>query len=150
MKSEKGITLTSLVVYIIVATLVISAIATLSSFFLLNASSIQNQEDYAPQFTKFNMFFVQDVKNNRIANVDGTQITFEDGTVYTYNEVENAIYRNETKITELIQNVSYTSTELRLENTSTTKQIITVKMTIGNEANRFPKDIEVEYVLKYW
>lgn len=150
MRNEKGVTLASLAIYIVVATLLIGGMATISSLFFSNVNLIKGQEAYAPQFTKFNMFFIQDVKNNQIAIVNGNKITFEDGTVYTYDQGERAIYRNQTKIAELVQNVNYTSAEVRTPGTSTTKQVITVKMTIGTEESEFPSEIAIEYVLKYW
>lgn len=143
MKSEKGITLTSLVIYVIVATLVISAIATLSSFFFSNMGLIKFQQDYAPEFNKFSMFFVEDVKKNRTAEVTTTTVTFEDGTKYQYNN--GKIYRNDIVITERVDSVNFS---LATQTVSTTeKQIITVKMSIDGEVN---SQTGIEYVLKYW
>lgn len=148
MKSEKGITLTSLVIYIIVATILIGAMASLSSFFFSNMYLIKDQDRYAPEFTKFNMFFIEDVKNNQTATIEGTTITFEDGTKYSYNAGESAIYRNDKKITELVQSVEFTQSLVKINNT--TKQIITVNMSIGKAENDLLNNVKVEYVLKYW
>lgn len=145
MKSEKGVTLTSLVIYIIVATISISSIALLSSFFFSNMNLIKDQEQYAPEFNKFSMFFIEDVKKNKRAVVTETKVTFEDGTIYEYKPEEQSVYRNDTKITEKIEKFSFTSSEVVVSNT--TKQIINVKMTIGGKENS-PNGIE--YVLKYW
>ena len=82
MKSEKGITLTSLVIYIMVATIVIATMAIVSSFFFSNINLVRDQDKYAVEFNKFNMFFVNDVKNNKTAQVQTHKITFEDGTIY--------------------------------------------------------------------
>lgn len=145
MKSEKGVTLTSLVIYIIVATISISSIALLSSFFFSNMSLIKDQEQYAPEFNKFSMFFIEDVKKNKSAVVTETKVTFEDGTIYEYKTEEQSVYRNDTKITEKIEKFRFTSSEVVVSNT--TKQIINVKITIGGKENS-PNGIE--YVLKYW
>lgn len=145
MKSEKGVTLTSLVIYIIVATISISSIALLSSFFFSNMNLIKDQEQYAPEFNKFSMFFIEDVKKNKSAVVTETKVTFEDGTIYEYKPEEQSVYRNDTKITEKIEKFSFTSSEVVVSNT--TKQIINVKITIGGKENS-PNGIE--YVLKYW
>lgn len=143
MKSEKGITLTSLVIYIMVATLLISSMATLTSFFFSNINLIKGQQQYAPEFNKFSMFFVEDVKKNKTAEVTTTTITFEDGTVYQYNN--NKIYRNGTVITEKVDSIIFSLNTQTVA--STTKQIITVKMCIDGELN---SQTGVEYVLKYW
>ena len=103
MKSEKGITLTSLVIYIMVATIVIATMAIVSSFFFSNINLVRDQDKYAVEFNKFNMFFVNDVKNNKTAQIEEHKITFEDGTIYEYNTSEQAVYRNDTKITSLVQ-----------------------------------------------
>lgn len=143
MKSEKGITLTSLVIYVVVATLLIGTIATFSSFFFSNIGLIKTQQNYAPEFNKFSMFFVEDVKNNKNAEVTKNTIKFENGTIYQYNN--NKIYRNGTVITEKVDNLTFSLSKSSVA--STTKQIITVKMTIEGQLN---SPTGIEYVLKYW
>ncbi len=149
MKSEKGITLTALVVYILIATLLISGIAMLSSFFFSNMNLIKNQEQYAPEFNKFCMFFIGDVKNNKTATVTETKVTFEDGTVYQYDSAQKAIYRNSTKIAEKIQAVNFTLNEIKPNSSehNITKYTILVDISIGEKSN-FHKAIE--YTLRYW
>ena len=144
MKSQKGITLTSLVIYIAISTVVISIMAVVSSFFFGNVDKVKEQDKYASEFNKFNMFFVNDIKNNKTAEVETNKIVFEDGTVYEYRKSEGAIFRNSTRITsnvtELEFNLStYESTE------KTTKNIITVSISIGENFYQ-----SIEYVLKYW
>ena len=146
MKAEKGITLTSLVIYVLVATLLIGITAMISSFFFSNMNLIKDMDKYAPEFNKFSMFFLEDVKKNSGAEVTGgNQVTFADGTIYVYNSSKKAIYRNDTKITEKVEGVVFSSSTEQVSNT--TKQIINVKMIVGGEQNS-PNGIE--YVLKYW
>lgn len=145
MKSEKGITLTSLIIYIAVTMIVVSTIAAFTSFFVSNMNEVRQQEDYAPEFNKFTMFFSLDVKNNRTAEVTPTQLTFADGTIYQYRESEKAVYRNDTKITEKVDSFSFTSTE---ETISTTKkQIVNVKMSVKGKVNL---KNGIDYTLRYW
>lgn len=143
MKSEKGITLTSLVIYVVVATLLIGTIATFSSFFFSNIGLIKTQQNYAPEFNKFSMFFVEDVKNNKNAEVTKNTIKFENGTIYQYNN--NKIYRNGIVITEKVDDLTFSLSKSSVA--STTKQIITVKVTIEGQLN---SPTGIEYVLKYW
>lgn len=145
MKTEKGITLTSVVVYVLIATALISSTALLSSFFFSNMSLIKEQNQYAPEFNKFSMFFIEDVKNNKSAEVTTTKVTFADGTVYEYKSNEKAVYRNDTKITEKLDSFTFSSSEYVVSNT--TKQIINVKMMIDGVPNSING---IEYVLKYW
>ena len=80
MRSEKGVTLTALVIYIAVATVVISTMGLLSSYFYTNMKLIKTDSNYVVEYNKFNMFFVQDVKSNTTADVTTNSIIFEDGT----------------------------------------------------------------------
>ena len=147
MKSEKGITLTSLVIYIMVATIVIATMAIVSTFYISNINLVRDQDKYAVEFNKFNMFFVNDVKNNKTAQVQTHKITFEDGTIYEYRAEDKSVYRNGTKVAELVQELTFTADTYQVENTSTVKNLIRVSMNIGKREN-FQK--EIEYVLKYW
>ncbi len=150
MKSEKGITLTSLVIYVIVATIAIGSISLISTSFFSNMNLIKDQNSYAPEFNDFNMFFIQDVKNNKDAKVEESKITFEDGTVYQYSASERAIYRDDKKVTENVGSISFTRAEIKPSEDSkrsTTKITITVTLSIGQD-NSFNKSIE--YTLKYW
>lgn len=145
MKSEKGITLTSLIIYLGVTLVVVTTIATFTSFFVSNMDEVRAQEDYAPEFNKFSMFFIGDVKNNRTAEVTATQVKFEDGTIYQYNADEKAVYRNSTKITEKVDSFSFTSTQETIS--TTTKQIINVKMSVKGKVNL---KNGINYTLRYW
>ena len=145
MKSERGITLTALILYVIVAMVTVTAIAGLSSFFVSNMNEVKAQEKYAPEFNKFSMFFIGDVKNNKTAEVTINQVTFEDGTVYQYRESEKAVYRNDTKITEKVDSFSFVSSTEQIS--STIKQIINVKMSIGGKVNL---KNGIDYTLRYW
>lgn len=145
MKSERGITLTALILYVVVAMITVTAIAGLSSFFVSNMNEVKAQEKYAPEFNKFSMFFIGDAKNNKTAEVTTNQVTFEDGTVYQYRENEKAVYRNDTKITEKVDSFSFVSTTEQIS--STIKQIINVKMSIGGKVNL---KNGIDYTLRYW
>lgn len=145
MKSERGITLTSLIIYVVITTIAVTAIASFSSFFVSNMNEVKEQEKYAPEFNKFSMFFIGDVKNNKTAEVTTNQVTFEDGTVYQYRQSEKAVYRNSTKITEKVDSFSFSLTEEEVS--STNKQIINVKMSIGGKVNL---KSGIDYTLRYW
>lgn len=144
MNSQKGITLTALVIYIGVSTIVISIMAVISSFFFENVDGIKNQENYASEFNKFNMFFINDVKQNKTAVVEENKITFEDGTVYQYIKSQKTILRNNTKIASNVTSLTFNLGEYEATK-NTTKNIITVNISIGENFSE-----SIEYVLKYW
>lgn len=144
MKSERGVTLTALAIYIAIATIVISTMALLSSYFYNNMNLIKTDSSYVVEYNKFNMFFVQDVKSNTKAEVVTDRITFEDGTEYQYRN--GKIYRNNKEISTNIKNATFSKETYIVE--STTKNIITVNLNIGEGDKSYKK--QIEYVLKYW
>lgn len=144
MKSEQGVTLTSLVIYIAVATVLISSMAVMSSHFFANIQLVKNQSDYVVEYNKFNMFFIQDVKANKAASIIGTTIVFEDGTKYEYKD--ESIYRNDKKIAKNIRTASFEPATYTVNNV--TKNLIKVNLNIGVEKKSYQK--QIEYVLKYW
>ena len=146
MKSQKGVTLVALVIYIIVFTIVISILSVISSFFFSNVNFVKEQANYAPEFNKFNMFFIQDVKNNKNVTVNNNTIEFADGTRYDFNSDQKAIYRNGKAIAKNIQVAVYKPSTVTIRNT--TKNILKVKIAIVKTTSLFTKDID--YVLKYW
>ena len=91
------------------------------------------------------MFFIGDVKNNNTAVVTTECVEFDDGTIYEYKASEKAVYRNGTKITEKVDSFSFGSTTEQVS--STTKQIINVKMSIGGKVNL---KNGIDYTLRYW
>lgn len=144
MKSEQGVTLTSLVIYIAVATVLISTMAVMSSHFFANIQLVKNQSDYVVEYNKFNMFFIQDVKANKAASIIGTTIVFEDGTKYEYKD--ESIYRNDKKIAKNIRTASFEPATYTVNDV--TKNLIKVNLNIGVEKKSYQK--QIEYVLKYW
>ncbi len=144
MKSQKGITLTSLVIYVGISTVIISMVGLVTSFFLNNIYDIKQQDTNITEFNKFNMFFINDVKQNSDVTVGENKITFEDGTEYVYNEEEKAIYRNDTKITKNVTSFSFNVGTYKIEDTKE-KKLITVNIYLGDSFAQI-----IEYVLRYW
>lgn len=149
MKSEKGITLAALVIYVLIFSITIVLLASLSNYIFQNLNKISAEEISSEEFNKFNVYFIKDVKESRIANVKAGQsdeviITLESGSTYTYKDDENAIYKNKEKIA--INIVSFTA-ETKVENN---KNIIDVTIKTGKDPlnPKFSKNIK--YVLKYW
>lgn len=144
-KSDKGITLTALIIYILIATIVIAGMSMISLRFISNINLIKNESQYVVEFNKFNMFFIQDIKRNKTAEVTNTQITLEDETIYRYDQTEKAIYRNDTKIAKDIQSVTFLGDTYTVSNT--VKNLVKVNISIGKKKTY---NKQIEYVLKYW
>ncbi len=149
LKSEKGITLTSLVVYIIVISIVVGIMATISTFFYSNLDLIRNSAKYASEFDKFNSYIIKDVKSNNKVNVDDNKgtIIFEDGTTYMYNINDKGIYRGKIKIASHVELFNCSKKTITINNVD--KDIITVKIIIGNSTKNLINK-QIDYTLKYW
>lgn len=144
MKSDKGVTLIALVIYIAVFTIVVSTMALLSSYFYNNMHLIKDDASYVVEYNKFNMFFIQDVKHNSTATIENNVIKFEDGTIYEYKS--NSIYRNDKEIAANVKSATFNLKTYKVENT--TKNLILVNLNIGKGEKEYQK--EIEYVLRYW
>jgi len=144
MKSEKGITLTSLVIYMVIFTIIIGIITTMSSNFLENLEKLKGSPKYVSEFNKFSMFFIKDVKNNQNATVTDTKVEFEDGTKYEYKD--NCIYRNEEIIAKSVKQCKFMSSTYELN--LLIKNIVSINTTLGNEKEEITRNID--FVLKYW
>ena len=147
MRSEKGITLLSLIIYIILVTIVLAMLGFMTNFFFSNTKYVVNNAKDVAEFNKFNMYFVEDVKNNKtIYEIKDEEITFADGTIYTYKgNKDNSIYRNKTKICTNVEYCTFSKQTKKVDNTI--KQIVTVNIVIKS---RGLFETTSEYVLKYW
>lgn len=145
MKSEKGVTLTALAIYITVFILIILIMSFVSNYFFENVGQIKDSPKYVSEFNKFSMFFVADVKRNTtLISCSDTELEFADGTKYIYKD--NAVYRNDEKIAQYFKNFSFKQSEYTQN--SFTKTTVIVKAELGNETNKMER--QIEFVLKYW
>lgn len=119
MKKERGITLISVIIYVISMLIVISIIATITGFFYKNVNTDTTSQDIMSQYSKFNSIFSVEVNRygNRILEVgteegiskkqgedefiSGTYIVFSSGNQYTFQN--NSLYKNNMKIAENVQ-----------------------------------------------
>lgn len=151
MKSEKGITLIVLSIYIIVFSIIILLLANLSSYIYSNIENINDSSVDISEINKFNMYFISDIKTNNQADVktlsdnnqNTIQIIFQDGDVYSYVEDEKSIYKNEQKIA---RNIEAFNAEGYKKNNKTYIQV-SIEIGTKDEAN-YTKT--TNYVLKYW
>lgn len=151
MKSQNGVTLVQLTIYLIAMLVVIGMMTTLSNFFYGNINIIREASRYAAEFDKFNTHFVKDVESNNEVNITTTDgqvtIIFEDGTTYTYNSYDEGLYRGSVKISTNVK--AFTATKKIITINNVDKDIVTVKIIIGNSTQTlFSK--QIDYTLKYW
>lgn len=143
MKTQKGITLISLTIYVITMAIVVAILATVTTFFYKNIKDVNIDIDPLTEFTTFNSFFSDEVNHSNLKVVkcettDSKQnyIVFSNGIQYTYVPENKGIYRNKVKICRNIENCTF------LEKIENGKSVITVKFKAGGETR------EIEYTLK--
>lgn len=145
MKSEKGITLISLSIYIMTISIAIGILSIISQYFYSNVSYISEMGKYASEYNKFNMYFIKDIKNNTdVYSISDNKIVFDDGNMYTYSN--GAIYRNKIKICSNIKECIFKKIE-ETDDNNFTKKIINVNVLIDGTKVFAAED---NYVLKYW
>ena len=149
LNSEKGITLLSLSVYIIVMLIVVGIVATISSFFNENLKIVRDTAKYSCEFDKINTSLISDVKNNKHVNVpnDKKTIIFEDGTTYRYNATDDGIYRGKAKIASHVTSFAVSKKTIVIDNVD--KEILTVNIIIGTSEKSLINK-QIDYTLKYW
>ena len=86
MKEESGLTITSIIIYIIALLVVIGVIATLTSYFYKNINIGNENQLTNEQFTKLNGYFTEEI------NQDGVRVV-EAGS-NTENNVNNITFSN--------------------------------------------------------
>ena len=116
MKDNKGITMISLITYIIGLTIVLALVASITSFFYKNMSENGFNSD-TTQYTKFSSMFLEEINNKNNSVIDCKSVTngisyiiFSSGNQYTFNANSKSIYKNKVKICENVEicDFSYT------------------------------------------
>ena len=156
MKSQKGITMASLGVYIVVSIIVVATLATIMANYKNSIKTMDNDAEYSSEYNKFNLYFLEEVKkpeNSSMerANSIGTKeneynsIKFKTGNEFMYKIKEEILYLNKStgeKI-KLIKNVKKCTFEFNdIDHEANGKNVIRVNIQIGETT---PK--EYTYVL---
>ena len=135
MKSQKGVTLISLTIFVIVMAIVIGVMAIITTFFYKNIKDVNVDIDPITEYTTFNSYFSDEVNKNNIqvvkcdsqkdeeGNIIQNYILFSNGVQYTFIPNNKGIYKDKVKICRNIENCEFSET---IENGKST---VTVKFT---------------------
>lgn len=142
MKSQKGVTLTSLLIYVVAMVIIIGIVGTITSFFYSNTADMNESATNLGEFNNFNYAFLTETKKEgnsvHAINEAGNRIIFSSGTVFTFQD--GGIYQDKIKICTGVTNCQF-STRMQEE-----KQIVTALIEIGTKV---PFVKTVEYVMNY-
>ena len=110
MRNENGITLSSLLLYVIVMIMVVGVMSSVSSMFYNNINNLDGRTDEISKFNNFNNYFVKEIKtpNNAIDRIadDNSYILFKSGNSFSFRN--NSIYYNDLNIANNVNNVTFT------------------------------------------
>lgn len=108
MMNDKGITLISLIIYVIGMTIVVAIISVVTAFFYKNINVKEINDSTILQYSKFSSIFLDEInkENNRIIDCKTYQendnkisyIIFSSGNQYTYKGENKSIYKNKIRI----------------------------------------------------
>jgi len=113
LKSQKGITLISLIVYVIVMLVVVTIIGTITSYFYANVNDVYQESKNENTEDILDMYLINDLKNKQVQiktgeleNVESDSKTinliYNDKTSVIYTIADNnGIYRNSVKLYDL-------------------------------------------------
>ena len=154
MKSEKGVTLTSLIIYVIAMVIVVSTIAIITKYFYSNINKLSNNTNDLAEITKLNTFITEEINKtgNTIYECNEKNQTSNDNYIVFYNPNDrdeingnkgytqytfknDSIYLNKIKICDNIQDCRF---EL-IENESNKFKVV---LTINGNSR------EMTYILK--
>ncbi len=139
MKSQKGITLISVTIYVIAMVIVVAIVSVMSGYFYTNMDANSNSINPLTEYTKFNSFFSGEVNHNNIKVLECKEnyIVFDNDVQYTYIPENKGVYRNQVKIANEVESCTF---EYKIKNG---KNIVAVTIKIGTDREK-----KVDYTLK--
>lgn len=145
MKNERGITLSSLVIYIVVMILVIGVMTRVSLMFYNNTQNLNEDTKDIIQFNNFNNYFVKELKsvNNKVDTIaeDGTYILFYTGNSFSLKN--KSIFYNDL---EIAKNVNHITFEYYINSEGTQQNdVITVTVEFNNYSKKMNYKVESIY-----
>ncbi len=102
MKNQKGVTMVSLIMYVILMIFIVAGITSITTSFYNNISELDRDAKGAVDFAKFNMILLNDIKAEEVAYED--KVTIENTDPHKKNKKPTTILK--LKIKE--ETVSYT------------------------------------------
>lgn len=107
MKKENGVTLVSLVVYVVAMIIVLGIMSAIITNFYKNTSTVQGNVQEIVNFNKFNTYFLKEVKkyNNKVDKIEDNYIIFTSGNSFSISE--GRVYYNNIKLCDKAQSLQF-------------------------------------------
>ena len=139
MKSQKGVTLTSLAIYIVVVLIVLGILAVISGTFQGNIKEIYTEGTNNAEIDKLNVYLLREVKRqgNEISTISNNEVVFTTGNKYKFSSENQCVFlNNNIKIAENIEKCVFSTS------TVNGKTVITLTIKAVNSEEK-----TIEYVL---
>lgn len=96
MRKEKGITMVSLVIYVVVMTIALVVMSSITNSFYNNTETLKGNVKEIVEFNKFNNYFLKEIKkyNNTVDTIGTNYIKFNSGNSFEFRKDNNSIYFN--------------------------------------------------------
>jgi len=142
MRKQNGITLVSLVLYIILMIIILGVMTIVTNEFYKNTDTVQGNVQEIIEFNKFNNYFLKEIKtnNNRVDNFEENYILFSSGN--SFSIVNESIYYNNLKVCEGVKEFNITLGEY---GNGIDRTIINVTLTFENFSKSISYKIENIY-----
>ena len=134
MRNQKGVTMVSLVIYIVAFSIIIGIVATVTTFFSNNISGLNETAGKSAEYNKFVIYMYEYTKkgyNAIIGNYgenSNPYIVFEKGQERViFEKVDDKLYMNNAEICDNVQDF-----ETRLETNDKGNQILKTKIQIND------------------
>lgn len=109
MRKNNGVTMVSLIIYVVVMTIVLGVMSSIITSFYNNTDTVQGNVQEIVEFNKFNSYFLKEVKlnNNQVDHVseDNKYILFKSGNSFSISN--NKIYYNNIRICDKVQTLEF-------------------------------------------
>lgn len=106
MKNQKGITLTSLVIYVVVMFIALGIMSSIINSFYNNNDTIEADTEEIREFNNFNTYFLKEIKKNgnSLDSIQDNYILFASGNSFSLNN--ESIYYNNIEICKGVKEFS--------------------------------------------
>lgn len=116
MKSDKGVTITSIMIYIIALTVVVLLMGRIIIYFYKNVNNAEENTTANTEYLKFNSYFTEEIniEENEVEECKNNYIIFSK-TKNQYTFENGSIYRQKTKIAKDIEFCEFYYNEITQE-----------------------------------
>lgn len=140
MKSKKGVTLLTLMIFVVGMTIIVGIVTVITNYFYRNIMQMEANNSSSAEYNKFNVSFLEEVKTygNKLIEIADNYVVFSSGNKYLFQD--NKIYKNKITIVKDVANCTFDFEQYEA------KQIVSVDITLGGEKGFTSK---MDYVVSY-